>query len=122
MRPESPQLRFNLGRAYLSVDLEKAIFHLSAVIPHYQHEPAFVIGLARAYLRAERPEDAGGLVQEFLAQGQETATMRGLLGACFFLLRDSTRARVEWERAQELNPDEPLAKAGLERLREMAKK
>ncbi|MGB7062608.1 MAG: tetratricopeptide repeat protein [Candidatus Zixiibacteriota bacterium] len=122
LRPQSPELRFSLGKAYLSTDLETAIFHLAAVKSHFEHEPAFVIGLARAYLKAERPEDAKNLVQGFLARGEETATMRGLLGASFFLLRDSTRARAEWERAQELNPDEPLAKAGLERLREMAEK
>lgn len=119
LRPQSPELRFSLGKMYLSVDMEKAIFHLAAVKPQFEHEPAFVVGLARAYLKTERPEDARSLVQEFLAQGQETATMRGLLGASFFLLKDSTRARVEWEGAQELNPDEPLAKRGLEELRKM---
>jgi Flp pilus assembly protein TadD len=118
LKPDSPELRFTLGKAYLSVDLEKAIFHLAAVKPQFEHEPAFVIGLAKAYLKTERAENARILLQGFLARGQETATMRGLLGASFFLLKDYARARVEWERAQELNPDEPLAKAGLAKLRE----
>jgi Flp pilus assembly protein TadD len=120
LKPESTELRLNLARLYLNVDLEKSIFHLEKVKAQYEHEAPFVIGLAKTYLKTERAEDARSLVQEFLAQGQETATMRGLLGASFFLLRDSARARLEWERAQELNPDEPLSKAGLERLREMA--
>lgn len=122
LKPESKEIQLNLGKAYLNIDLQKAIFHLEKVKARYEHEPAFVIGFAKAYLKAERPEDARGLVQGFLARGQETATMRGLLGASFFLLKDSTRARVEWKRAQELNPDEPLAKTGLERLRKMAEK
>jgi len=120
LKPESAELRLNLARLYLSVDLEKSIFHLEKVKEQYEHEAPFVIGLAKAYLKTERAEDARVLVQEYLARGQETATMRGLLGASFFMLRDSTKARMEWQRARELDPDEPLAKAGLKRLREMA--
>ncbi|UCB53269.1 MAG: tetratricopeptide repeat protein, partial [Candidatus Zixiibacteriota bacterium] len=120
LKPESTELRFNLGRLYLNTDLEKAIFHLEKVRPHYGHEALFVIGLAKAYLKAERPEDAKNTLQGFLAGGQETATMRGLLGTSFFLLRDSTRARLEWERALQLNPAEPLARTGLKKLREIA--
>ena len=122
LKPESKEIQLNLGKAYLNIDLQKAIFHLEKVRAPYEHKPAFVIGFAKAYLKAERPEDAKNLVQGFLARGEETATMRGLLGASFFLLRDFSKARVEWERALELNPDEPLAKAGLERLRGMAEK
>jgi Flp pilus assembly protein TadD len=120
LKPESTELRFNLGRLYLNIDLEKSIFHLEKVKAQYEHEPPFVIGLAKAYLKAERPNDARAIVQRFLAKGQETATMRGLLGASLFLLRDSTQARVEWERALELNPAEPLARTGLKKLREIA--
>ena len=119
-KPQSSELRYNLGRMYLNRDPQKAIFHLAKVKAQYEHQPAFVISLAKAYVKAERPEDARNIVQGFLAKGEETATMRGLLGASFFLLRDFSKARVEWERALELNPDEPLAKTGLEKLRTVA--
>jgi Flp pilus assembly protein TadD len=122
LKPQSHEIRYTLGQLCLEKDLEKAIFHLAQVKAQYEHQPAFVTRLAKAYLKAERPEDAKSLVQEFLAQGQETATLRGLLGASFFLLKDFARARVEWERAQELNPDEPLAKAGLAELERMEEK
>jgi len=120
LKPQSKEIRLNLGRMYLNRDLQKALFHLEKVKAQYEHEPAFVIGLAKAYMNAERPEDARNIVQRFLARGQETAEMRGLLGTSFFLLRDFSRARAEWERALELNPHEPLAKRGLEELRKMA--
>jgi tetratricopeptide (TPR) repeat protein len=122
LKPESKEIQLNLGKACLNIDLQKAIFHLEKVKARYEHEPAFIIGFAQAYMKAERPEDAKNLIQGFLARGEENATMRGLLGASFFNLRDYSRAKAEWERALELNPDEPLAKAGLERLREMAEK
>ena len=120
LKPQSHEVRYTLGQMYLRKDLQRAIFHLAQVRAQYEHRGAFVTRLAKAYLKAERPEDARGLIQEFLARGQETATLRGLLGASFFLLEDSARARVEWERAQELNPDEPVARAGLAKLGETA--
>jgi hypothetical protein len=119
LRPQSTEVRFILGRMYLNTDLQKAIFHLEKVKAQYEHESAFVTGLAKAYMKAERPEDAKNMVQGFLARGQETATMRGLLGASLFLLRDFPNARVEWERALKLNPTEPLAQTGLEKLKEL---
>jgi tetratricopeptide (TPR) repeat protein len=122
MKPESTELRFNLARLYLSVDLEKSIFHLEKIRAEYEHEAPFVIGLAKGYLKTHRAEDARILVENYLAQVEETATMRGLLGASFFMLRDHARARLEWERAQELNPDERLSKVGLEKLRGMTEK
>jgi len=120
LKPHSKEVRYTLGQMYLNRDLQKAIFHLDQVRGEYEQNPAYVIKLAKAYLKAERPEDARDIVQRFLARGQETATMRGLLGTSFFLLWDFSNARVEWERALELNPDEPLAKTGLDELRRMA--
>jgi Tfp pilus assembly protein PilF len=120
LKPQSHEVRYTLGQMYLKKDVQKAIFHLAQVKAQYEHQTAFVTGLATAYLKAERPEDARSLIQESLARGLESSTLRGLLGASFFLLEDDTRAKAEWERALELNPDEALAKAGLAKLREMA--
>ena len=116
LKPQSDEVRYTLGQMYLERDLQKAIFHLDKVKARYEHHSAFVTKLAKAYLKAGRPDDARRIVQQSLAGGQETATMRGLLGTSFFLLGDSSNARVEWERALDLNPDEPLAKTGLEEL------
>ncbi len=120
LEPQSDEVRYTLGQMYLERDLHKAIFHLEKVKARYEHQSAFVTKLAKAYLKAERPDDARRIVQQSLARGQKTATMRGLLGTSFLLLGDSSNARVEWEKALDLNPDEPLAKTGLEELRKMA--
>jgi cytochrome c-type biogenesis protein CcmH/NrfG len=123
LKPQSKEIRYSLGQIYLKKeDLQKAIFHLEKVKGEYEQNSVFVIKLANAYLKVGRPEDAKDILQGFLAKNQESATMRGLLGTSFFMLKDFSNAKKEWEMALKLNPDELLAKTGLEELRKTREK
>ena len=123
LEPQIEGARFILGKAYLKKEnYRRGIFHLEKIKSKHDHDSVFVISLSSAYLKAERPEDAKNILQEFLAKNQESATMRGLLGISFFLLKDFSNAKKQWETALKLDPDEPHAKAGLEKLRETTEK
>ncbi len=120
LKPHSTALRFSLGQTYLRKEnLQKAIFHLEKIKEEHGNDSVFVINLSKAYLKTQRPEYAKNILQDFLVKNQESATMRGLLGISFFLLRDFSNAKKEWEKALKLNPDEPHAKTGLEELRKI---
>ena len=130
LKPDSKDTRFLLGQTYMKKnDLGKAIFHLEKIKGEYEKDSLFVINLATAYMKADRLEEAKNLMQEFLnrnsemgSRGQESATMRRLLGGIFFVQRDYPNAKREWEIALKLNPDEALAKKGMEELRKIGEK
>lgn len=118
LKPDSPEVQFNLGRVYLRTDdLQKAILQLEQAKEEYGDDQVFVITLSKAYLGVGRPKDAQTLLSDFLATNEESATMRGLLGTSFYLQKDFSNAKRDWERALQLDPNEPLAKTGLEQLR-----
>jgi Flp pilus assembly protein TadD len=118
VRPDSKEIRLNLGQTYLNNDeLEKAIFHMEKIKGEYECDSAFVISLATAYMRVKRLKDAENILQECLSKNQESATIRGLLGTVFFMQRDDSNAKKEWEIALKLNPGEPRAQEGIEKIR-----
>ncbi len=118
LKPDSPEVRFNLGRVYSKInDLERAIPHLEEAEKQYGNNLIFVVTLSKAYLNTGRPESAGEVLERFLDENQESATVRGLLGTSLFMRKRFPDARREWERALKLDPNEPLSKAGMEELR-----
>ena len=102
--------------------MEKTMFYLEKLKDEYRYDSVFVLTLSKAYLKSNRWADAKNILQEFLAKNQDSATMRGLLGMCFYMLGEDLSAKREWERAQKLNPDEPVAKTGLEKLGKILEK
>jgi hypothetical protein len=127
LRPDSKEIRLNLGQTYVNNDeLEKAIFHMEKIKGEYECDSAFVISLATAYMGAKRLKDAKNILQECLSKnsefgsiGQESATIRGLLGTIFFMQRDVPNAKKEWEIALKLNPGESRAQEGIEKIRKL---
>jgi tetratricopeptide (TPR) repeat protein len=123
LEPRSESIRFLLGRAYArKMEFQKALFHLERVKNTYRDDPLLVHNLAMAYLVSNRAEEAKGILQEFLAKNPESALMHGLLGTSFFLLKDSSNARKEWELASQLDPDDSYAKTALEVLKKITEK
>ncbi|UCB52543.1 MAG: tetratricopeptide repeat protein [Candidatus Zixiibacteriota bacterium] len=115
--PQSREVQFTLGHIYTKKqDFQKAMSYLEKVKDVYERDSAFVMTLSETYLRTHRWKDAENTLQTFLANDPESATARGLLGVSLFMQNDLSGAREEWERALELNPDEPNAKTGLEKL------
>ena len=82
----------------------------------YRLDSAFVLTLSEAYLKSHRWKDAESVLQTFLTVDSESATARGLLGISLYMQNDLSGAREEWERALELDPNEPNARTGLEKL------
>jgi Tfp pilus assembly protein PilF len=120
LKPQSKEVRYSLGQNYMKKEeTEKAIFHLEKIIGECQDDYDYVALLSTAYMRANRWKDAKSILEGYLAKNEESAIMRGSLGICFYMMREDSSAKREWERALELNPDEPSAKAGLERLKEI---
>jgi cytochrome c-type biogenesis protein CcmH/NrfG len=68
---------------------------------------------------AKRLKDAKIILQECLSKNQESATIRGLLGTIFFVQRDIPNAKKEWQIALKLNPGEPRAQEGIEKIRNL---
>jgi len=123
LKPDSKDTRFLLGQTYMKKnDLEKAIFHLEKIKGDFEKDSLFVIILATAYMKADSLEEAKKLLEGFLNQDQESATMRRLLGGIYFVQRDYPNAKKEWETALKLNPDEALAKKGMEELKKIGVK
>ena len=115
--PESNEVWFTLGHIYTKKKaFQKAIDHLERVKDVYASDSAFVLTLSEAYLKSHRWKDAEGVLQAFLTVNSESATARGLLGISLYMQSDLSGAREEWSRALGLDPNEPNAKAGLERL------
>jgi len=115
--PESNEVWFTLGHIYAKKgDFQTAIFHLEKVKDLYRFDSVFVLTLSEAYLKNHRWIDAQSVLQAFLTVNSESATARGLLGISLYMQNDLSGAREEWERALELDPSEPKAKAGLEKL------
>jgi tetratricopeptide (TPR) repeat protein len=115
--PRSKEVQFTLGHIYAKKqDFQKATFHLEKVKDAYEHDSAFALTLSEAYLKSNRWKDAESVLQAFLSAGPESATARGLLGINLYMQNDLSGAREEWERALELDPSEPNAKTGLEKL------
>lgn len=120
VRPDSKEIRLNLGQTYVNNnELEKAIFHMEKIKGEYECDSAFVISLATAYMGAKRLKDAKNILQECLSKNQESATIRGLLGTIFFVQRDIPNAKKEWQIALKLNPGEPRAQEGIEKIRNL---
>ena len=118
--PQSNEVRFTLGHIYTKKeDFQKALFHLEKVRDVYEYDSAFVLTLSEAYLKTHRWKNAESVLQAFLASELESATARGLLGIAYYMQNDLSGAREEWERALKLNPDEPNARTGLEKLGEV---
>jgi tetratricopeptide (TPR) repeat protein len=115
--PQSKEVQFTLGHIYAKKqDFQKAITHLERVEDAYEHDSAFVMTLSEAYLKSHRWTDAEDVLQGFLNVDSESAAARGLLGISLYMQNDLLGAREEWERALELDPNEPNAKTGLEKL------
>jgi tetratricopeptide (TPR) repeat protein len=116
LEPDSPEVQFSLGRVYSKINrLEEAVSHLEEAREEFKGSLIFVVTLSKAYLGTGRPERAGEILEQYLAN-QESATARGLLGTSFFMRKRFSEARREWERALKLDPNEPLSKSGLEQL------
>jgi tetratricopeptide (TPR) repeat protein len=120
VRPDSKEIRLNLGQTYVNNnELEKAIFHMEKIKGEYECDSVFVISLATAYMGAKRLDDAKNFLRECLSKNQESAAIRGLLGTIFFMQRDIPNAKKEWEIALKLNPGEPRAQEGIEKIRKL---
>lgn len=120
VRPDSKEIRLHLGQTYANNnDLEKAILHMEKIKGEYKCDSVFVISLATAYMGAKRFGDAKNFLQECLSKSQESAAIRGLLGTIFFMQRDIPDAKKEWEIALKLNPGEPRAQKGIEKIRKL---
>jgi Flp pilus assembly protein TadD len=81
-----------------------------------------VLTLSKTYMNVNRWADAKDVLQRFLAQKEESAELLGLLGLCFYMLRDDSSAEREWKRALQLDPEETNATAGLEKLKKNTEK
>ncbi len=120
LKPQSDEVRFTLGHIYTKKeDFPKAVFHLEKAKDVYGYDSAFVLTISEAYLKTHRWKDAGSILRAFLAHDSESATAHGLLGISLYMQNDLSGARKEWERALKLNPDEPNARTGLEKLGEV---
>jgi cytochrome c-type biogenesis protein CcmH/NrfG len=115
--PESNEVWFTLGHIYTKKGaFQTAIYHLEKVKDVYRFDSAFVLTLSEAYLKSHRWRSAEDILRGFLSVDSESAAARGLLGISLYMQNDLSGAREEWERALELDPNEPNAKAGLEKL------
>ncbi len=121
LEPGSAWVGFSLGQLYLKTgDLGRAVSHLEEAREEYQDDPAFIITLSKAYIGTGRPAEAKDLLEQFLAKNQESATLRGLLGAAFSRLKDYSHAKREWETALRLDPNEPVSVSGMEELKALS--
>ncbi len=120
VRPESEEVRLVLAQNYLKKNQPaNAIPYLESLRGKLDDDSVFVLTLAKSYMNVNRWADARDFLQPVLAKRQESASMLGLLGICFYMLRQDAEAKTTWEKALRLNPDEQNANAG---LREMEKR
>jgi Tfp pilus assembly protein PilF len=117
LEPESKEVRLSLARNHLKKEeLTKAIPYLESLLGELDDDRVFVLTLSKTYMNLNRWADAREVLQRYLDQKQESAEMLGLLGLCFYMLRDDTTAERNWERALQLDSTETNAVAGLKRL------
>lgn len=77
------------------------------------HNPYASAGAARACLSLSRPDDAVRHAARAVANRQRRAMFRVLLGDAHRAAGATDRARAEYERALELDPDDATARARL---------
>lgn len=118
IRPESEEVRLSLARNYLKKnELTKAIPYLESLIGQLDDDRVFVLTLSKTYMNIGRWADGRDALLRFLAGKEESAEILGLLGICYYMLRQDVEAIETWKRALELDPNEQNATAGLQELR-----
>ncbi len=118
LRPESEEIRLVLAQSHLKRnELEMAIPYLESLRGELDDDSVFVLTLSKTYMNVNRWAEAKDVLQLFLAKRQESGKMLGLLGICFYMLRQDEEAKTAWQRALELDPHEQNAKAGLRAFR-----
>jgi Flp pilus assembly protein TadD len=118
--PQSRSVRSHLVDIFLlKGEVDKALFYLDNIKLDQPEDSALVVSLARPLLRAERFGETKQLLQDYLNKNQGTAAIHGLMGMILFFERDESSARIEWEKALKLNPNESVSLKGMKELRKI---
>lgn len=116
--PNDPELRIELGNAYLQVaDGPSAEKEFKAGRERGANEADFARGLARAYLIQGKSDE---ILKEFRVgdRGPEIESALAVIrGYALFSLRRQSEAEAEFTEAARLRPQEPLPLVGLAQIR-----
>jgi tetratricopeptide (TPR) repeat protein len=111
-----PEALIEAGDAALAAgDAARALALFERAIALDSHDPYGHAGAARACLALARAEDAVRFAERAVAHRRRRASFRVLLGDALSAAGDTARARREWERALELDPDDETGRARLGR-------
>ena len=111
---------FLLGKIYQTRgDLDRALSFYLKSMPVLYHNPEFIKNLCGIYLELGRLAEFKDYLENLVISKRRPRETHRNLGYVYFLMRDFEKAKIKFEMALRLKPDDEFSLEYLERLKQM---